>query len=89
MAVPHGPNSGHEDCFMRYIRGFVYQRENGYVYPYPPDNRVAYLCTAPDGTGKNKEQRTETLGNLVFVFPMVGDAEKGNCAGQLRVTDVE
>jgi hypothetical protein len=97
LAVWQGENSGSSECFMRYHSANFYQRADGKIYIYPPrDERGSWLCDSQEGTGYNDKQyvekvlSAERLGKtyqFTQVYPMCGDAKRGDCRHQIHVSD--
>lgn len=85
LAVPGGAFSGDQACIMRYAG------PHAFVFPDHRSTRRCFiahdadeawglgLCTSAAGTGVNAPDRAPA--------PRYGAATRGNCAGQLRVSD--
>jgi len=67
--------SGDVNCVMKYVGLFEIYADNGWFHGWPADVDGTDFCAAAAGTGFN-------TGGLVG-----GDADKGNCLGQMRVND--
>jgi hypothetical protein len=79
LAVQNGAFSGDQSCIMRYAGPGAYVHPDNrstkrfFIAHEPAEAWGLGLCTSPDGTGVNPAR--------------YGKATRGNCAGQLRVSD--
>jgi hypothetical protein len=72
IAVKHGENSGDENCIMRYTDAHYYEKTETWPTTFPPYGRVGGRSKFCSSKGTNEKN---------------GDATRGNCMGQICVSD--
>jgi hypothetical protein len=78
IAVQHGENSGVESCIMRYNTANYYERSGlvRFVWYGTDEAPLTIFCDSKEGTGVNGPPSEKT-----------GSASRGNCRGQICVSD--